>query len=177
MAAYDNRRLEQHGNEQQNIMGEIDDLRDNLEALSAIVSKDRKSVVQANDSDPQKKKKKTEKIYKCELCDQTFSSNFSLKRHNQTYHLPTSTKKTQKDNGEKKAFECNKCKHSFGRKDLLKKHISRKHADPAHSNLYCKQCEKKFVSAYNLKDHVLKCHRRRAESSVSTVNPESTTSS
>lgn len=179
MAAYENKRFEQNVNEQVNILGEVKDLQDNLEALTELVKKNRKHADQNeeksiadNSLSENKKKKMCENIYKCQLCKQTFSRNFSLNRHNITYHSETSTKtppKENKENKEKYAFECNKCDKSFGRKDLLKKHTSRKHVDPAHPKFDCKHCGKKFISPYNLQDHVLKCHSKPTATSNSTT--------
>lgn len=155
-------------------MGDVEDIRDNLNALMTIVSKDCKCKDQGKDKSHQKTNteyddnNETNKVYKCEMCQLTLSRHFSLKRHNSTYHSETSTKIPKKESHEKKAFECNKCEMSFGRKDLLKKHSSRKHADPANPTLDCKYCQKKFISLYNLKDHVIKSHTKPTATAVST---------
>lgn len=81
---------------------------------------------------------KTQTAIKCEVCDKTFSKNFSLTRH-MLLHT-----------GEKK-FSCKLCSYKFIQKSDLDRHKA------THSNamlFQCKQCDRKFKTKKNLSCHL-----------------------
>lgn len=155
-------------NEQQNIAGDVDDLRNNIIALNDVMEKNIKPRTQIDEPCNGNAKQKDKKTYMCELCQKMFASGFSLKRHNNTYHLATSTKEPKTKSTQQHPFKCNECTDSFRTNEMLNKHISRKHADPEKPMLVCKECTKEFVSVYNLKDHITRIHRRTTSTAVST---------
>ena len=73
------------------------------------------------------KKKPTKFLYKCKLCNFTFTEEISLKRHmknihdtiNQTYMLPQGVKRKRND-----YLKCKICSSTFEKKSLYKKHIT-----------------------------------------------------
>lgn len=162
--AYNNKRAEKIEDEQQNITGEIDDLRDNVKALGDLVTK---RIQKSHIDEDRKQDKQTNK---CELCDQMFASAFSLKRHNASYHSETSTKTPKTKSTKEHLFKCNECKESFRTNEVLNKHNSRKHADPQQAKLLCKHCTKEFVSVYNLKDHMRRMHRQPTSTTTSSTS-------
>ncbi|XP_044729565.1 zinc finger protein 70-like [Chrysoperla carnea] len=93
---------------------------------------------------PEGVKKKTTKMYACELCPKTFTNQANLNFHKEN-HNPGEPVKN---------FVCELCGSNFSRKDNLKQHMS------THLNIFpfrCDKCPKAFKNVYNLNRHQ-KCH-------------------
>ena len=82
-------------------------------------------------------------VYSCAVCNQTFCSKFSLKRH-KTRHTDAS-------------FECLKCDKVFRSNYALSQH-QRAHAEPKH---VCSQCGKAYKSKQWLVLHERKEHKEQ----------------
>ncbi|KAL5292519.1 hypothetical protein ACFFRR_011368 [Megaselia abdita] len=81
------------------------------------------------------------KSYECNLCDKSFNSKVSLRRH----------KFTHKDN-----FQCTKCKKAFRIESSWKAHME------SHENLYrCEPCDQSFQFKKRYLKHKLNTHSER----------------
>lgn len=83
--AYNNKRAEKIEDEQQNIVGDIDDLRDNIKALGDLVTNriQKTQIDEGRYENSEVLEMREKNTNKCELCQQMFASGFSLKRQNQ----------------------------------------------------------------------------------------------
>ena len=87
--------------------------------------------------------KKPKKIFNCEICDKSLSSNEIRKKHISIVH------------GDEKRFVCNVCSHSFGLKTELTIHTQNYHQGEHHT---CKICWKDFARLGSLEKHIKVIH-------------------
>jgi uncharacterized Zn-finger protein len=120
--------------------------------------------MEAGDSDSALKKKKK---LNCDFCDETFTREYSLKRHCKVAHSESAM-----------AFECEVCKKVFQRKDVRDKHQKKKKvcvnkmsgsidkavtatattASEVIGNV-CGDCGKQFAHRSNLTRHINSVHK------------------
>ena len=90
------------------------------------------------------KKKRTKKIFNCQLCGNRFSENSKLARHIASVHE------------KKQPYSCNLCDGTFASNQHLKGHISSVHDGlKPHS---CDMCNASFDRKSHLKRHQNKFH-------------------
>ena len=83
--------------------------------------------------------------FKCNLCDQAFTTKPSRKVHVQVVH--------EKD----LPFACDECDKRFGRADRLKRHFTEVH-EGLRKTFMCNLCGKSLCSNQQLKRHVSTIH-------------------
>ena len=83
--------------------------------------------------------------FKCEICDNNFSTNMSKTQHIKNVH------------GKLKKFSCNVCKKHFGKKETLSFYIRNYHQEGPR-NFKCVFCEKSYTQSGNLKTHIKTVH-------------------
>ena len=86
---------------------------------------------------------KSKKIFNCEICDKSLSSNEIRKKHINIVH------------GDEKRFVCNVCSRFFGLKMELTIHMQNYHHGEHHT---CKICWKDFARFGSLKKHMKTIH-------------------
>lgn len=99
----------------------------------------------------------------CEECDTSFTTRYASKRHFNSFHAPTATKKLKvKDQSQSslKRFHCTICGEGFTRLEGVEKHKSRFHPDSSTPRFACQICGNEFTY-YNLRDHTNICLRRQ----------------
>ena len=84
-------------------------------------------------------------IFTCEKCPSKFPSNQALSRHKREQHLKT-----------KLDYPCNVCHRKFKRFEHLKRHSQKTKSCESYvnSNVECKNCKRKFLSADKLASHI-----------------------
>lgn len=81
----------------------------------------------------------------CTLCNRNFSSTSCLKEHVIKVHMQI------------KMHSCDMCDRDFYSKGALKMHKMRQH-DPVENQIRCTVCEKSFILAYELREHLVVDH-------------------
>ena len=81
----------------------------------------------------------SKKIFNCEICEKSFSTNQCKKNHIDIVH------------GKVKKFTCDVCSSSFGFKFQLTIHIENNHKGGKYE---CKNCGKVFVGSGGLAKHI-----------------------
>ncbi|CAH2101676.1 unnamed protein product [Euphydryas editha] len=102
---------------------------------------------------------RNEKPFQCEICNTSFGTNSSLKRHLKVSHSTS------------KPFECSTCHRSFVSEAIRDRHEIRNHGNPEDFKFHCKQCSCKYLKLKDLRKHMYKSHpkgkRKKKEESDS----------
>lgn len=86
------------------------------------------------------------KDFKCDECEQSYSSNFTLIRHISSIHIL-----------ENKIHKCDECKKVFYDNAILAKHFKNKHPDKKRT-YKCDECEISFTRNNSLTNHIKNYH-------------------
>ncbi|CAH2236929.1 uncharacterized protein LOC120628266 [Pararge aegeria] len=89
---------------------------------------------------------RNERPYLCEICNTSFGTNSSLKRHLKVSHSTS------------KPFECPTCHRSFISEAIRDRHAMRNHGNPEDFKFLCKQCPCKYLKLKDLRKHMYKVH-------------------
>ncbi|CAK1546523.1 unnamed protein product [Leptosia nina] len=89
---------------------------------------------------------RNEKPFTCDICNSSFGTNSSLKRHLKVSHNAT------------KPYECRTCHRCFMQESIRDRHELRLHSDPEDFKFPCKLCSSKFIELKDLKKHLYKVH-------------------
>ncbi|XP_052739138.1 zinc finger protein 37 homolog [Bicyclus anynana] len=89
---------------------------------------------------------RNERPYLCEICNTSFGTNSSLKRHLKVSHSTS------------KPFECATCHRSFISEAIRDRHAMRNHGNPEDFKFVCKQCPCKYLKLKDLRKHMYKVH-------------------
>ncbi|CAG9577059.1 unnamed protein product [Danaus chrysippus] len=89
---------------------------------------------------------RNERPFVCEICNTSFGTNSSLKRHLKVSHSTS------------KPFECKTCHRSFVSENIRDRHFIRFHGDPEEFKYICKLCPCKYLNARELRRHIYKVH-------------------
>ncbi|XP_032525637.2 zinc finger protein 16-like [Danaus plexippus] len=89
---------------------------------------------------------RNERPFVCEICNTSFGTNSSLKRHLKVSHSTS------------KPFECTTCHRSFVSENIRDRHFIRYHGDPEEFKFMCKLCPCKYLNARELRRHIYKVH-------------------
>ncbi|XP_045771065.1 uncharacterized protein LOC123871352 isoform X2 [Maniola jurtina] len=89
---------------------------------------------------------RNERPYLCEICNTSFGTNSSLKRHLKVSHSTS------------KPFECSTCHRSFISEAIRDRHAMRNHGNPEDFKFVCKQCPCKYLKLKDLRKHMYKVH-------------------
>lgn len=95
-------------------------------------------LMETKGSENEKNQGKAKKIFKCDFCSKTYSSNVSLQRHRESTHL-----------FDGKFYECDKCSYATKLKKNLQIHFLI-HTSP----FECLHCDKKFGAKVSLQRHL-----------------------
>ena len=91
-----------------------------------------------------------QKLFKCSICYERFSTSWNLNRHYDTVHEG------------KKPFKCSACDKSFTLDQTLKLHIASVHEGK--KPFKCSTCDKTFSQSGILKLHIASVHEEKKES-------------
>lgn len=192
LAAYETKLIGQVKNKQANMNGELEDIREELTSLTDVVNQRQQQIQhpQMQQQEQQQQYPQDPATYEslelvepeqadqnvdvpqnllCKECGLLLSNKYALNRHCANMHNANakSTKKVKpKQTKQSKPFTCSHCAMNFTRSEVLQKHISRKHTNHSDAQFTCTVCSKKFISPFNLRDHIPIC-RRRSQSSKS----------
>ncbi|CAH2056083.1 unnamed protein product, partial [Iphiclides podalirius] len=89
---------------------------------------------------------RNERPFLCEICNTSFGTNSSLKRHLKVSHSTS------------KPFECPTCHRSFVSEVIRERHEQRVHGDPDSFKFPCNQCPCRYLKAKDLRKHMYKAH-------------------
>ncbi|XP_047513741.1 zinc finger protein 26-like isoform X2 [Pieris napi] len=89
---------------------------------------------------------RNEKPFTCDICNSSFGTNSSLKRHLKVSHNTT------------KPYECRTCHRCFMQESIRDRHELRLHSNPEDFKYPCKLCTSKFIEMKDLKKHLYKVH-------------------
>ncbi|XP_075988667.1 uncharacterized protein LOC142984764 [Anticarsia gemmatalis] len=89
---------------------------------------------------------RNERPYQCEICNTSFGTNSSLKRHLKVSHSTS------------KPWECSVCHRSFSTESIRDRHELRLHGKPEDFKFPCKECDCKYLKLKDLQKHVYKAH-------------------
>ncbi|XP_022122423.2 zinc finger protein Xfin isoform X2 [Pieris rapae] len=89
---------------------------------------------------------RNEKPFTCDICNSSFGTNSSLKRHLKVSHNTT------------KPYECQTCHRCFMQESIRDRHELRLHSNPEDFKYPCKLCSSKFIEMKDLKKHLYKVH-------------------
>ncbi|XP_047542453.1 zinc finger protein 37-like [Vanessa atalanta] len=89
---------------------------------------------------------RNERPFLCEICNTSFGTNSSLKRHLKVSHSTS------------KPFECSTCHRSFISEAIRDRHSLRNHGNPEDFKFLCKQCPCKYLKLKDLRKHMYKVH-------------------
>ncbi|XP_045538535.1 zinc finger protein 184 [Papilio machaon] len=89
---------------------------------------------------------RNERPFLCEICNTSFGTNSSLKRHLKVSHNSA------------KPFECPTCHRSFVSAEIRERHEQRVHGDPDSFKFPCNQCPCRYLKAKDLRKHMYKAH-------------------
>ncbi|CAH4036330.1 unnamed protein product [Pieris brassicae] len=89
---------------------------------------------------------RNEKPFTCDICNSSFGTNSSLKRHLKVSHNTT------------KPYECRTCHRCFMQESIRDRHEVRLHSNPEDFKYPCKLCSSKFIEMKDLKKHLYKVH-------------------
>ncbi|CAB3257398.1 unnamed protein product [Arctia plantaginis] len=105
---------------------------------------------------------RNERPFLCEICNTSYGTNSSLKRHLKVSHSTS------------KPFECSICHRSFSTEPIRDRHEERVHSKPEDFKFPCKQCDCKYLKLKDLKKHISKAHpkNKRRKRPKSETEPE-----
>ena len=89
------------------------------------------------------------KSHKCNICSQSFSRVFDLKKHIHIFHEG------------RKDYECKSCGKSFTKSGSLKKHNHVVHE--GHKDFMCESCGKSFSRSADVKRHMNRLHDDKSD--------------
>ncbi|XP_068622161.1 zinc finger protein ZFP2-like [Battus philenor] len=89
---------------------------------------------------------RNERPFLCEICNTSFGTNSSLKRHLKVSHSTS------------KPYECPVCHRSFVSEVIRDRHEQRIHGDPDSFKFPCNQCPCRYLKAKDLRKHMYKAH-------------------
>ncbi|KAM3955415.1 uncharacterized protein ACR2FA_010686 [Aphomia sociella] len=89
---------------------------------------------------------RNERPFQCDICNTSFGTNSSLKRHIKVSHSTS------------KPHVCSTCHRSFVSELILERHERRAHGDPEDFKFICKQCPCRYMKLKDLQKHVYKVH-------------------
>ncbi|XP_049883747.1 zinc finger protein 333-like [Pectinophora gossypiella] len=89
---------------------------------------------------------RNERPFLCEICNTSFGTNSSLKRHLKVSHSTS------------KPHECSTCHRSFVSEAIRDRHEARIHGDPARFPHRCTLCDGKYTKLKDLQKHMNKAH-------------------
>ncbi|XP_059046816.1 zinc finger protein 358-like [Achroia grisella] len=89
---------------------------------------------------------RNERPFHCEICNTSFGTNSSLKRHIKVSHSSS------------KPHECPTCHRSFVSALILERHERRAHGDPEDFKFVCNQCPCRYLKHKDLQKHIYKVH-------------------
>lgn len=89
---------------------------------------------------------RNERPFLCEICNTSYGTNSSLKRHLKVSHSTS------------KPFVCSVCHRSFTTEPIRDRHEQRLHGKPEDFKFPCKQCACKYMKLKDLQKHVYKAH-------------------
>ncbi|XP_026322655.1 zinc finger protein 782-like [Hyposmocoma kahamanoa] len=106
---------------------------------------------------------RNERPYNCDICNTSYGTNSSLKRHLKVSHSTS------------KPFQCSVCHRNFISERIRDRHAARNHAHPDDFRHKCTQCESKFLKLKDLQKHRNKMHpknrkRRKAARDAEDAN-------
>ncbi|KAM7347684.1 uncharacterized protein ACRADG_007198 [Cochliomyia hominivorax] len=94
--------------------------------------------------------------FKCDKCNELFSSYVTLEGHLQKFHFDNESNFLYRRN--ENPFICETCGASFTLNGNLKRHMRRKHAGQSFFKWICKYCKKMFKCRLHLENHKRKSH-------------------
>ncbi|XP_026749649.2 zinc finger protein 583-like [Galleria mellonella] len=89
---------------------------------------------------------RNERPFHCDICNTSFGTNSSLKRHIKVSHSTS------------KPHACPTCHRSFVSALILERHERRAHGDPEDFKFVCSQCPCRYLKLKDLQKHVYKVH-------------------
>ncbi|XP_046975738.1 zinc finger protein 558-like [Vanessa cardui] len=89
---------------------------------------------------------RNERPFLCEICNTSFGTNSSLKRHLKVSHSTS------------KPFECATCHRSFVSEAIRDRHALRNHGNPEDFKFLCKLGPCKYLKLKDLRKHTYKAH-------------------
>ncbi|KAJ8706384.1 hypothetical protein PYW08_011010 [Mythimna loreyi] len=89
---------------------------------------------------------RNERPYTCDICNTSFGTNSSLKRHVKVSHNTA------------KPYQCSVCRRNFSTESIRDRHELRLHGNPEDFKFPCKQCSCKYLKLKDLQKHVYKMH-------------------
>ena len=95
------------------------------------------------------------KLFKCDICNKTFTLKSNLIRHNRSHRPRLSS------------LSCHKCHKNYSRSDSLKRHVCDDEKTPSETvfkcetGFKCETCCKRFSRKDNLKVHKKKCDLKK----------------
>ena len=93
--------------------------------------------------------------FECEDCEESFTREDSLKRHQKEKHLKLNANLDFVEDFEKfLQHNCDQCNKSFKRKDKLQRHMKTVHSNPENKKPFqCPKCDSKFSRKDALNRH------------------------
>ncbi|RVE51600.1 hypothetical protein evm_003732 [Chilo suppressalis] len=99
---------------------------------------------------------RNERPFKCEICDTSYGTNSSLKRHLKVSH------------SDAKPFKCGTCHRCFSTALIRDRHAARAHGTPGELHYACTQCTSRYMRLKDLQRHMYRIHpkgkKRRKDS-------------
>ncbi|CAH0601940.1 unnamed protein product [Chrysodeixis includens] len=89
---------------------------------------------------------RNERPYQCDICNTSFGTNSSLKRHIKVSHNTA------------KPHQCSICRRNFSTESIRDRHELRVHGNPEDFKFPCKQCSCKYLKLKDLQKHIYKMH-------------------
>ncbi|XP_022824249.1 zinc finger protein 286A-like [Spodoptera litura] len=89
---------------------------------------------------------RNERPFTCDICNTSFGTNSSLKRHVKVSHNTS------------KPYQCSVCHRNFITESIRDRHEQRLHGNPEDFKFPCKLCSSKYLKMKDLQKHVYKMH-------------------